>query len=58
MMIAMVVGEEDAQAFFIVGGGEAFGSSEVVSGESFDRALDFGGNPAVRHSWRHDAVSD
>ena len=33
MMIAMVVGEEDAQTLFILGGGEAFGGSEVVSGD-------------------------
>ena len=32
MMVAMVVREEDAQAFFIVSGGEAFGISEVISG--------------------------
>ena len=58
MMVAMVVREEDAQAFFIVSGGEAFGISEVISGESFDGALDFGGYPAVGHSWRHDEVSN
>lgn len=57
MMVAMVVGEEDAQPFFIVGSGEAFSIPEVISGEPFDRPLDFGGNSAVRHSWRHDVVS-
>lgn len=36
MMIAMIVGEEDGQAFFIVGGVEPLGSSEVASGESLD----------------------